>query len=184
MKRSILSIGLAVAALALLGALVLQSRPVSVDVHIAHHAAIADLERTGDDFIALVNSVDTAWANVQMPGAGSRTLATRVTESPARVSEQLLAIEGGASQGRAGGLLDPVLRQQRRPFLRSQIRHFGFQRGAKRQHGDRDLLRAMDAKYSTDASIIREFYDVKKVSRKKADSDAKYAKALTGVVRN
>ncbi len=98
MKRSILSIGLAVAALALLGALVLQSRPVSVDVHIAHHAAIADLERTGDDFIALVNSVDTAWANVQMPGAGSRTLATRVTESPARVSEQLLAIEGGASQ--------------------------------------------------------------------------------------
>ena len=98
MKRSILSIGLAVAALALLGALVLQSRPVPVDVHIAHHAAIADLERTADDFNALVNSVDTAWINVQMPGAGSRTLATRVAESPARVSAQLLAVEGGASQ--------------------------------------------------------------------------------------
>ncbi len=98
MKRSILSIGLAVAALALLGALVLQSRPVPVDVHIAHHAAIADLERTADDFNALVDSIDTAWANVQMPGAGSRTLAARVAESPARVSAQLLAVEGSASQ--------------------------------------------------------------------------------------
>jgi signal transduction histidine kinase len=98
MKRSFLSIGLAVAALALLGALVLQSRPVPVDVHIAHHAAVADLARTGDDFNALVNSIDTAWINVQMPGAGSRTLAARVAESPARVSTQLLAVEGGASQ--------------------------------------------------------------------------------------
>ncbi|MGI9258573.1 MAG: sensor histidine kinase, partial [Gammaproteobacteria bacterium] len=98
MKRSILSIGLAVAALALLGALVLQSRPVPVDVHIAHHAAVADLERTGDDFSALVTSIDTAWINVQTPGAGSRTLAARVTESPARLSSQLLSVEGGASQ--------------------------------------------------------------------------------------
>ena len=40
------------------------------------------------------------------------------------------------------------------------------------------LLRAMDAKYSTDAAIIHElFYDVKKVTRKKSDPDAKFAKA-------
>ncbi len=42
------------------------------------------------------------------------------------------------------------------------------------------LMRAMDAKYSTDAAIIREFYDVKKVTRKKSDPDAKFAKALVG----
>ena len=31
------------------------------------------------------------------------------------------------------------------------------------------LLRAMDAKYSTDAAILHEFYDVEKVARKKTD---------------
>ncbi len=42
------------------------------------------------------------------------------------------------------------------------------------------LLRAMDAKYSTDASIIHEFYDVSKIKRKKSDPDAKFAGALEG----
>ncbi|MGE3172897.1 MAG: DNA-directed RNA polymerase subunit beta [Planctomycetota bacterium] len=40
------------------------------------------------------------------------------------------------------------------------------------------LMRAMDVKYSTDAAILREFYDVEKVVRKKADPEAKFAKAL------
>ena len=40
------------------------------------------------------------------------------------------------------------------------------------------LLRAMDAKLSTDAAIIREFYDVEKVTRKKSDPEAKFAKLL------
>ncbi|MHC4921565.1 MAG: DNA-directed RNA polymerase subunit beta, partial [Planctomycetota bacterium] len=42
------------------------------------------------------------------------------------------------------------------------------------------LMRAMDAKYSTDAAIIREFYNVKKLTRKKSDPEAKFAKAITG----
>jgi DNA-directed RNA polymerase subunit beta len=42
------------------------------------------------------------------------------------------------------------------------------------------LLRAMDAKYSTDAAILREFYDVERVTRKKSDPEAKFAKALVG----
>jgi len=42
------------------------------------------------------------------------------------------------------------------------------------------LMRAMDGKYSTDAAIIREFYDVKKLTRKKSDPEAKFAKAITG----
>ena len=42
------------------------------------------------------------------------------------------------------------------------------------------LLRAMDERFSTDAAIIEEFYDVKKVTRKKSDPEAKFAKAITG----
>ncbi|MHC5065866.1 MAG: DNA-directed RNA polymerase subunit beta, partial [Planctomycetota bacterium] len=42
------------------------------------------------------------------------------------------------------------------------------------------LLRAMDEKYSTDASIIHEFYDVKKVTRKKSDPNTKFASNLVG----
>ena len=42
------------------------------------------------------------------------------------------------------------------------------------------LLRAMDAKYSTDSAILHEFYDVEKVVRKKTDPEAKFAKALVG----
>ena len=42
------------------------------------------------------------------------------------------------------------------------------------------LLRAMDVKFSTDAAIMREFYDVEKVARKKSDPEAKFAKALVG----
>ncbi|MBK8098913.1 MAG: DNA-directed RNA polymerase subunit beta [Planctomycetes bacterium] len=42
------------------------------------------------------------------------------------------------------------------------------------------LLRAMDARFSTDAAILREFYDVETVTRKKADPEAKFAKSLVG----
>ena len=42
------------------------------------------------------------------------------------------------------------------------------------------LLRAMDPRLSSDQSIIHEFYKVSKVSRKKTDPEAKFAKALTG----
>jgi len=98
MKRSIIGIGLAAAALALLAALVLQSRPMSVDVHVAHHAAIADLERTAEDFTALVVSLNSSWSNVQIPGEGTRALAARVSASPARLTAQLFQVQGGTSQ--------------------------------------------------------------------------------------
>jgi DNA-directed RNA polymerase subunit beta len=42
------------------------------------------------------------------------------------------------------------------------------------------LLRAMDEKFSTDAAILREFYEVEKVTRKKTDPEAKFAKSLVG----
>ena len=42
------------------------------------------------------------------------------------------------------------------------------------------LLRAMDQNFSTDAAILREFYEVEKVSRKKTEPEAKYAERLRG----
>ena len=42
------------------------------------------------------------------------------------------------------------------------------------------LLRAMDQRFSTDAAILREFYEVETVQRKKADPEAKFAKSLVG----
>ena len=98
MKRIILTIGLSVAALALLGALVLQSRPVPVYVHVAHHAAIADLERTAEDFSSLITALNSAWASAQEPSEGARTLAARVAESPVRLSTRLFLVDGGTSQ--------------------------------------------------------------------------------------
>jgi DNA-directed RNA polymerase subunit beta len=38
----------------------------------------------------------------------------------------------------------------------------------------------MDQRFSTDAAILREFYDVEKVGRKKSDPEAKFAKQLVG----
>jgi len=82
MKRSILLIGLA----APLGIFLLQSRPVSDEVHAAHLAAIADLERTAEDFSSLTTTLESAWASVEDPGENARTLAARVAESPERLS--------------------------------------------------------------------------------------------------
>jgi DNA-directed RNA polymerase subunit beta len=42
------------------------------------------------------------------------------------------------------------------------------------------LMRAMDAKYSTDAAVIREFYDVEKVGRKKSTPEARFVEELVG----
>ncbi|MGA0867665.1 MAG: DNA-directed RNA polymerase subunit beta, partial [Planctomycetota bacterium] len=42
------------------------------------------------------------------------------------------------------------------------------------------LMRAMSPQYSTDAAILREFYEVEKVVRRKSDPEAKFAAALQG----
>ncbi|MEZ5964951.1 MAG: DNA-directed RNA polymerase subunit beta [Planctomycetota bacterium] len=42
------------------------------------------------------------------------------------------------------------------------------------------LLRAMSANLSTDAAIMREFYEVEAIARKKSDPEAKFAKAMVG----
>ncbi len=98
MIRRILIIGLAVAALVPLVRFVLQSRPVPVAVHDAHVAAIADLERTAEDYNSLTFTLNSAWRSGEDPGQGARALAARVTKSPARLSGLLFGTSGGERQ--------------------------------------------------------------------------------------
>ena len=98
MKRSILMIGLAIVALAPLAVFVLQSRPVPDGVHDAHRAAIADLEHAAEDYNSLTTTLKSAWASVEDPGQGARTLAARVAEGPERLSAHLLHVRGDGGQ--------------------------------------------------------------------------------------
>ena len=95
MMRRILIIGFVVAALVPLAKFVLQSRPVPVAVHDAHLAAIADLERTAEDYSALTTTLDSAWTSGQDPGQAARALAARVTGSPERLSGLLFGADDG-----------------------------------------------------------------------------------------
>ena len=104
MMRRILIIGLVVAAFVPLAKFVLQSRPVPVAVHDAHLAAIADLERTAEDYSALTTTLDSAWTSRQDPGQDARALATRVTGSPERLSG--LLFEAGGGERREGPIRD------------------------------------------------------------------------------
>ncbi len=98
MKRRIVAVGLVVGALLLLAALLFQSRSVSVEVHLAHHTAISELERVSEDFDSLVRTLESAWQAGQAPGGGARALAARVAVSPERVHGQMFQVRGGASQ--------------------------------------------------------------------------------------
>ncbi len=97
--RRILIIGLVVAALVPLAKFVLQSRPVPVAEHDAHLAAIADLERTAEDYSALTTTLNSAWTSGQDPGQDARALAARVTEGPERLSGLLFGAGGGRQEG-------------------------------------------------------------------------------------
>lgn len=97
--RRILIIGLVLAAMVPLAKFVLQSRPVPVDVHDAHLAAIADLERTAEDYSALTTTLSSAWTSGQDPGQDARALAARITESPERLSGLLFGAGGGRQEG-------------------------------------------------------------------------------------
>ena len=87
-----------VGALLLLATLLFQSRSVSVEVHLAHHTAVTELDRVRDDFRTLVTTLESAWQNGQAPDEGARALAARVAVSPERVHGQMFQVRGGASQ--------------------------------------------------------------------------------------
>jgi two-component system NtrC family sensor kinase len=97
MKRTVVAVALAGAAMALLGALVMRSRALPVEAHLGHHAALAELDRSREDFATLVVTLSSAAANMQAPGDGARVVLERLAGSPIRV-RQSLPIQGGGSR--------------------------------------------------------------------------------------
>ena len=97
MKRKIIAATLGVAAVTVLALLVMQSRSVTVDGHLAHFTALTTLDRVQDDFDTLMASLQDAWAETRAPGEGERALAARVASSPQALQENLFAFGQGSS---------------------------------------------------------------------------------------
>jgi signal transduction histidine kinase len=98
MKRAVIALFLALAALALLISLALESQSLPVETHIAQSTIAADLERIDADFRTLTDTLRVSWQEQQSPGEGARALLTRVTEQPQQLPESLFAMSGTASQ--------------------------------------------------------------------------------------
>ena len=78
MKRAIIALVLALAALALLVSLALESRSLPVETHVAQYTIAGDLERLDADFGALVETLRSSWVAQTPPGEGARVLLERV----------------------------------------------------------------------------------------------------------
>ena len=98
MKRAVIALVLALAALALLISLALESRSLPVETHVAQYTIAGDLERLNGDFRALVDTLESAWAEQAPPGEGARALLERVAAQPRQLPESLFSMQGSASQ--------------------------------------------------------------------------------------
>ncbi len=96
MQRRLIAAGLTVAALAMLVMLVLDSRPIPIEAHLAHHAAIAELQRSAEDAATLVASLESARASNQALGEGVRTVLTRFEQSPESLAALVFGYAGRA----------------------------------------------------------------------------------------
>jgi two-component system, NtrC family, sensor kinase len=98
MKRTLLVVILAAAALGLLVSVALESRSVPVGVHIAQQAVTAEVERVNEDFGTLLSTLSSAWEATQSPGDCARVLTARLAASPQRLTAPVGQISGSASQ--------------------------------------------------------------------------------------
>ncbi len=107
MQRRLIAAGLTIAALAMLVVLVLDSRPIPIEAHLAHHAAIAELDRSAEDAATLVASLEAARASNQAFGEGARTVLARFEESPERLRSLVFGYAGSAlHEDRVGSRFD------------------------------------------------------------------------------
>jgi len=98
MKRAVIAFVLALAALALLASLALESRSLPVETHVAQFTITGDLERLDADFKALVDTLQAAWMEQTQPGEGARALLERVAAQPQQLPASLFTMQGSASQ--------------------------------------------------------------------------------------
>jgi signal transduction histidine kinase len=98
MKRAVIALVLALAALTLLVSLALESRSLPVETHVAQYTIAGDLERLNGDVRALVDTLQAAWQEQTPPGEGARALLERVAEQPQQLPASLFSMQGSASQ--------------------------------------------------------------------------------------
>jgi len=98
MKRAVIAVVLALAALALLVSLALESRSLPVETHVAQYTIAGDLERINADFRALVDTLKSSWEEQTPPGEGARALLARVSSQPQQLPASLFTMQGSASQ--------------------------------------------------------------------------------------
>src|SRR4029078_4701950 len=98
MKRAVIAFVLALAALALLISLALESRSLPVETHVAQYTITGDLERLNGDFKALVDTLEASWKEQTPPGEGARALLERGAAQPKKLPGSLFTMQGGASQ--------------------------------------------------------------------------------------
>ncbi|HEX6994376.1 MAG TPA: ATP-binding protein [Gammaproteobacteria bacterium] len=82
MKRTAVSIILAVAALAMLASLLLRSRALPLEVHLSQNSMATEIERIREDFAALVSALDAARREIRAPGEAEQALLDRVSNAP------------------------------------------------------------------------------------------------------
>lgn len=71
---------------------------MGVDGHLAHYESLTRIERSSEDYSALMVALSDAWENLKDPGEGARALATRVAGSAERIAERTGLVPGGPSQ--------------------------------------------------------------------------------------
>lgn len=98
MKRAVIALVLALAALALLVSLALESRSLPVETHVAQYTIAGDLERLDADFRALAETLRASWAEQQAPGEGARALLDRIAAQPQTLPQSVLALNGSSGQ--------------------------------------------------------------------------------------
>jgi two-component system, NtrC family, sensor kinase len=98
MNRSIAAIFLAAGAMALLIMLIVQSRGIPMEQHVAHNAALLELERIAEDHAILIATLEAAWAGRQPAGDSSRVLRERLADAPDRLARQLPRFRAAGSQ--------------------------------------------------------------------------------------
>ena len=98
MKRTVIAVFLALAALGLLVSLALESRPLPVEVHVVQYTLAGELERVNEDFRTLVATLESAWNDMQAPGEAARALLARTAAQPQQLPVALFQMRGNASQ--------------------------------------------------------------------------------------
>ena len=98
MKRTLVVVVLAVAALGLLGLFAWQSRSAPAELHISQYTVATETARLTEDFGTLVATLQAAWRDTERPGEAARALEERMRTGPERIARSAAQVRGSSSQ--------------------------------------------------------------------------------------